>query len=139
MATAPKKTSAKSKKAKPKASATKAQASPAPTQLQPVPDGPKASLPDPIVVQAKPVVTGPELTKKELIDAVVAQTGAKKKDVKPTLEAALAVLGDAIAADRELNLEPFGKLRIQKVKETPTARVTIAKLRRSLGDKKADR
>ncbi|MEP4198249.1 MAG: HU family DNA-binding protein [Aliishimia sp.] len=85
---------------------------------------------DPVVVESiEPTVTAPVLRKKELLDAVAEKSGQKRKDVKPVVEAMLAVMGEAIAQDQELNLPPFGKLKIQRVKETGNGRITIAKLR----------
>lgn len=59
----------------------------------------------------------PRLIKKpELLEAVVARTGLKKRDVKPAVEAALAVLGDALREGAEVNLPPLGKLRVVKTR-----------------------
>lgn len=73
-----------------------------------------------------------DLRKKELIDLVVARSGVKKKDAKPVVEAMLAVLGDSVAEGRELNLPPFGKLRINRTVEKPNGRITICKLRQGV-------
>jgi nucleoid DNA-binding protein len=56
------------------------------------------------------------LKKPELLDAVVARTNLKKRDVKPAVEAALAVLGDALRDEKIINLPPLGKLRLVKSK-----------------------
>ncbi|MCF6232261.1 MAG: HU family DNA-binding protein [Rhodobacteraceae bacterium] len=77
------------------------------------------------------VVTEPELKKKELVDMVVVRSGIKKKDAKPVVEAMLAVLGETIASGRELNLQPLGKLRINRTAVKDNARVIICKLRQS--------
>jgi DNA-binding protein HU-alpha len=70
-----------------------------------------------------------EMRKKELFDLVVARSGKKKKDVKPIVEAMLAVLGDALAEQRELDLQPLGKLKIQRGKELADGRSLVLKLR----------
>ena len=57
-----------------------------------------------------------ELKKPELIDRVVALTGLKKRDVKPAVEAALAVLAEDLAAERTVMLPPLGKLRVAKTR-----------------------
>lgn len=80
---------------------------------------------DPGVVQA-------DLKKKELIDLVVGRSGIKKKDAKPVVEAMLAVLGETIAGGRELNLQPMGKLRINRTVDKGNGRVIVCKLRQSL-------
>ena len=87
--------------------------------------------PAPVVVAATPVVAEPAMRKKELIDQVVERSGIKKKDAKPVVEAMLAVLGEAVGEGRELNLQPLGKLRINRSEERSNGRVIICKLRQS--------
>lgn len=90
------------------------------------------AAPKPLVVrETTPVVADPALKKKELIDTVVERSGIKKKDAKPVVEAMLAVLGQAIAEGRELNLQPFGKLKINRSKEVQGGSVIVAKIRQS--------
>ncbi|MBT3140855.1 DNA-binding protein [Phaeobacter gallaeciensis] len=72
------------------------------------------------------------MKKRELIDLVVARSGVKKKDAKPAIEAALAILGETIAEGRELNLQPLGKLRINRTEDKGNGRIIICKLRQSL-------
>ena len=84
---------------------------------------------EPVVVAAEPVVAGPMLRKKELIDAVVAQSGVKTKDAKPVVEAMLSVLGDALRDGRELNLQPLGKLMVRRSKKIQNGTVLTAQLR----------
>ncbi|MFT6023234.1 MAG: nucleoid DNA-binding protein [Ascidiaceihabitans sp.] len=96
----------------------------------------KAAVPataaTPVVVDSpQPVISGPMMRKKELIDLVVERSGIKKKDAKPVVEAVLAVLGEAIGESRELNLQPMGKLRVRRVKEMPNGRVMVTKIRQS--------
>lgn len=78
-----------------------------------------------------------DMKKKELIELVVNRSGIKKKDAKPVIESMLAVLGETVAEGRELNLQPFGKLRINRAIEKPNGRITICKLRQS-GPKPTD-
>lgn len=72
----------------------------------------------------------PQLKRAEFIDRVTALTGAKKKDAKPLIEATLAVLGDAIAAQEDINLPPLGKLKVQKRKSLDKADLLHCRLRR---------
>lgn len=51
------------------------------------------------------------------LDQVVARSGLKKRDAKTAVDAALAVLADALAKGDELVLPPLGKLRVVKAKE----------------------
>lgn len=53
---------------------------------------------------------------KDLIDSVAAATGGKKPDVKKTVEATLAALGEALATGKPLTVPPLGKLRVVKNK-----------------------
>lgn len=82
-----------------------------------------------VVEPLSPVVVSNELRKKELFELVVARSGMKKKDVKPVVEAMLAVLGDAWAEQREMNLPPLGKFKVQRGKELPDGRALVLKLR----------
>ncbi|QQA41176.1 HU family DNA-binding protein [Pelagovum pacificum] len=90
-----------------------------------------AAAPKPTVVSDTPVVVGAELKKKDFIDRVVELSGGKKRDVKPAVEAALAVLGDAIESGEELNLPPLGKVKINREKDLANAKVFICRIRRS--------
>ncbi|APX11237.1 hypothetical protein BWR18_05700 [Tateyamaria omphalii] len=69
------------------------------------------------------------MRKKELVEAVVARSGLKKKDVKPAVEATLAVLGDALKEGRTLNLEPMGKVKINREKMLASGRMMVARIR----------
>lgn len=83
--------------------------------------------------------TGTELKKQELIDKVVEASGVKKKDAKPVVEAMLEILGEALAEGRELNLQPLGKLKLNRTRETANARILVVKLRQSKNaDKPSD-
>ncbi|NSX55889.1 HU family DNA-binding protein [Parasulfitobacter algicola] len=70
------------------------------------------------------------LRKRDFLNEVVEQSGIKKKDAKPVVETMLALLGDAIARGDELNLPPFGKLKINREKHLDNADIYICKLRR---------
>ncbi|MEQ8293580.1 MAG: HU family DNA-binding protein [Roseovarius sp.] len=74
---------------------------------------------------------GAELKKRELIDEVVRRSGVRKKFAKPVIEAMIDVLGEAIAEGREVNLQPFGKIKQQRTKDTANARITVARIRQS--------
>lgn len=88
--------------------------------------------PKPVVVTEKTnVVSDPALKKKELIEAVTERSGIKKKDAKPVIEAMLAVLGQTLADGREMNLQPFGKVKINRAKDVQGGKVLITKIRQS--------
>ncbi|MCO4839879.1 MAG: HU family DNA-binding protein [Rhodobacteraceae bacterium] len=78
------------------------------------------------------------MRKKELIDLVVERSGLKKKDAKPIVEATLAILGEALAEARELNLQPLGKVKVRREKLMPNGRVLVTKIRQSMGSEGSD-
>lgn len=93
----------------------------------------------PVVVQNEPpVVSAPEMKKRDLINLVVERSGVKKRDAKPAVEAALAVLGDALAEGRDLNLPPLGKIKVTKQKEIPQGSVLTVRLRRNSESKPSE-
>lgn len=94
----------------------------------PAPSSANTSAPQ-VTKSPKAVIVGPMLRKKELIDAVVERSGKKKKDAKPIVEAMLEVLGEALVDNRELNLQPMGKLKVRREKTMPNGRILIAKIR----------
>lgn len=96
---------------------------------------PAAAKPDLKVVAsaAAPDPTGGAIKLKDLIDSVVTATGGKKPDVKKTVEATLAAMGEALAKGKALTVPPLGKLRVVK---TNGPALTL-KLRRADGAKAA--
>ncbi|MFK7937947.1 MAG: HU family DNA-binding protein [Roseovarius sp.] len=116
--------------AAPKVTATKVTATKAKAPIKKVPS--PAQVPA-APTQTAPGLSGPVLKKQELIEKVVQASGIKKKDAKPVVEAMLEVLGEALADGRELNLQPMGKVKLNRTKETPGARIIIAKIRQSKG------
>ncbi len=102
-------------------------------------ESPIATSASPLVVEGpQPVVSGPVMRKKELIDLVVERSGLKKKDAKPIVEATLAILGEALAEARELNLQPLGKVKVRREKLMPNGRVLVTKIRQSMGSEGSD-
>ena len=151
---ATKKTTAKAapkatRKAAPKATKTSAKAAPK-TAPKPVMAAevetavvevvaPPAPVEPKLVTSTVPVVTGPEMKKKELVDRVVTRSGIKKKDAKPVVEAMLAVLGAAMAEGRELNLQPMGRLKVARVKDTGNGQVLVCRVRQGGGNGNGDK
>ena len=148
-----KSTGAKSKSKGPQASRAAAKP-PMPPQALRVPGAPTTPVPpppgavgaDPVTqAAAKTLDTRPkgaqdradtglpqdalELKKQELIALVVERSDVAKKHAKPVIEAMLAVLGEALAEGRELNLQPLGKVKHNRIKDTPRARVIVTKIR----------
>lgn len=113
----------KSKSSRKPTTKTTASAKPAATSA-----APKTAA---VVASVKPVVEGPVLKKKELIERVVAASGLKKKDVKPAVEATLAVLGRALGEGEELNLQPLGKIKVKNKTDKPNGTVINCRIRQS--------
>ena len=128
---------AKAPAAAKKPAASKAAAPKNPKMLKPVK---AAAKPAPAARKAKPavvnapqsVVVGPAMRKKEVVEAVVARSGLKKRDVKPVVEHLLAVLGDAISDGHELVLPPLGRLKVHKKKDGAKKTIFFAKIHRNV-------
>ena len=80
-------------------------------------------------VQDLPLSSREEMKKKELIDLAVERSGVKKRDAKPAIEAALAVLGEALAEGREINMRPMGKIKVSRMKKVVNGQVINARIR----------
>lgn len=87
-----------------------------------------------VVGAAKAVVAAGMIKKPELVDRVVAESGLKKKDVKPVVEATLAVLTKALVNGEELQVPPLGKVKINKMKDVANAKIINVKIRHSTND-----
>lgn len=82
---------------------------------------------------------GPQLKKQELFKKTADRSGIKKNQVKPAIEAALEVIGEALAQGREINLPPLGKIKQNRVKDSAGARIIIAKIRQAKPNEKDDK
>lgn len=104
----------------------------APTSATGAGTAPSTKAAKPTVVDApQAVILGPVMRKKELIDAVVERSAIKKKDAKPVVDAMLAILGEALADNRELILPPLGRIKVRREKALPNGRVMVVKVRQS--------
>ena len=87
----------------------------------------KAGIAPPAVLVPK----GEMIKKPEFTDRAVDRTDVKRCDAKPAIEAALAVLAEALVNGEELNLPLMGKLRVVKMKDVGDgAKVLTLKFRR---------
>lgn len=84
-----------------------------------------------LVSDVTPSVAPAELKKKELIEAVVERSGVKKKFAKPVIEAMMEVMGEALAEGREMNLQPLGKVKINRIKTVSNGKVVMTRIRQS--------
>lgn len=87
----------------PKASVAKPRARPA-AKAKPAPEAQVATAASALVSAVGETIA---LRKKDLVDRVVAASGAKKKQVKDIVAHTLKVLGDAIGKGEQLHLPPF--------------------------------
>jgi hypothetical protein len=74
---------------------------------------------------------------KDLLAAVVAKTGAKKKDAKDVIDAVLAEMAAALVAGKPMVLPPLGNLRVAKTMDKGGTTMMVLKLRLGGGDKGA--
>lgn len=72
----------------------------------------------------------PEFRRPELIEKVMERSGMKRKDVKPVVEAMLAVMGDLLVEETDMNIAPLGKVMVKNAKELEKAHVLTVKVRR---------
>ena len=101
----------------------------APVTLKSVAKPALAAAPTPDAKQTEEIGK-PALRKAELVQRVVLASGLKKRDVKPTVEAMLTVLGKALENGEELNLQPFGRFMIKKRKDLEKAEILTCRVRR---------
>ncbi len=72
-----------------------------------------------------------KLRKADFIERVATRSALKKNQVKPVLEAALAVLGDALDAGETLQIPPLGRIKVRKVNENDKGKTIVCQLRRN--------
>lgn len=105
-------------------------AAPAPLAApEPVAAAPKVA--PVLVTTAAPALATEEMRKEHLLDEVAKRSGAKRKDVKPIVEAMLEVLGEALGEARDVNLKPLGKIKVARTKLVANGRVINLRLRQS--------
>lgn len=81
--------------------------------------------------KAAPAEPAPrELKRKEFLDRVAQASGLKKPQARAAVDAALEILGDAMSKGEAINLEPLGKLKVQKEKDAGSARIYALRVRR---------
>jgi hypothetical protein len=88
-----------------------------------------SKTPMPATSQLPDEVEKTPIKKKQFLERAVANSGVKKKDAKPAIEAALALISEYLIAGEELNLPPLGKLKVNRIKDLPNAKVLVVKLR----------
>jgi DNA-binding protein HU-alpha len=107
----------------PKASVAKPRARPA-AQAKPAPEAQVVAAASALVSAVGETIA---LRKKDLVDRVVAASGAKKKQVKDIVAHTLKVLGDAIGKGEQLHLPPFRPAKTGDAAVPPAKPVKAAK------------
>lgn len=92
-----------------------------------------AAQPGPKAAGKTPAAAAGVLRKRELLAEAVARSGVRKKEAKPAIEAALALLGEAVAEGRGLDLPGFGKLRLNRSIQRSNGAVHVCRLRQPDG------
>jgi len=80
----------------------------------------------------------PALRKKELIERIVQTSGMKRRDVKPVVEATLSVMGQALTSGESLNIQPLGRIVVNRRKELANGEVLVTRIRRTSPAEKGD-
>ncbi len=70
-----------------------------------------------------------KLTKEDFVSAVAERAGVKRGEAKPVIEAALELLGEAIAAGRMLNLPGLGKIKVVRTRKLTGEKVFVTRIR----------
>ncbi len=92
----------------------------------------------PAPVENAEVTVANIVKRKEFMDRVIEKSGMKPKDVKPVVEATLAVLGDAIQQGEEVAVRPLGRMKVNRQKDNMNALISILKLRQPKAQKAAE-
>lgn len=117
-------------KAKTKTTAKKSNAEVVPevSEFAPQPAAEEAE-PEVAIAAARPENLSDVVRKPQFIERVVERSEMRKREVKPALEAALAVLAEAIANGEELVLPPLGKVKVIREKEFANGSAYTIKVR----------
>lgn len=92
----------------------------------------RSKIPAPVLVTEAAVDPAqPDLKRLELLEQVVARSQVKKKFAKPVLDAALALIGEALAEGRDLNLGPMGKIKVNRTRNLANGIVMVARIRQT--------
>lgn len=121
-AAAPKKSAQKSTAARSRSPKPKTAPEVPPTDLTPA--SPAADQP----AEVRPA--GRMLKVKDLVEAVQARTTGKKKETRATVEATLAVIGEALGKGQDLNLPPLGRAKVGRHKEAGNGEMLVVKIKR---------
>jgi nucleoid DNA-binding protein len=80
----------------------------------------------------------PVLKLRDLVERCASRSGAKKPAAKPVIEAALAVIAEALDAGQSLNLPPLGRVRVARANDGPGGAMLTLKLKRAGSARKGE-
>ncbi|MEP3345928.1 MAG: HU family DNA-binding protein [Litoreibacter sp.] len=66
-----------------------------------------------------------ELSKKEMVERMVASSGMKKGEARRAFEATMEVLAQALREGHNMSLPPLGKIKIARTKDTPNGKMVV--------------
>ncbi len=90
----------------------------------------KATVETPVApVETKSDADAVELSKKDLIERLVRDTGMKKGEARRAMDAVLTVLNGALAEGSNMNAAPLGKIKIARTKETENGQLAICRIK----------
>lgn len=84
-----------------------------------------------VVQELRPEPDGEDLKKKELIDRATEMSGAKRRDVKVAIEAALDILGETLGEGRGVALPGLGRMRVTRIKPSTNGHNLIVRIRQN--------
>ncbi len=70
-----------------------------------------------------------ELSKRQLLDRIVTESGMKKGDARTALDAVLAGLRNALADGHDISAAPLGKVRLVRKKDTPNGELAVLRVK----------
>lgn len=71
--------------------------------------------------------------RKELVERIVASSGLKPNAVKSVLDAVLEEIGNTLSGGEGLNVQPLGKVSVNRKKLFVDKEIIICKIRRKVG------
>ena len=82
-----------------------------------------------VVKADTPEIERVELSKKDLIERMVATTEMKKGEARRALDAVLDVLGETLADGKNIAAAPLGKIKIARTKDTATGQLVVCRVK----------
>ena len=78
-----------------------------------------------------------ELSKKDLLERLVTESGMKKGEARNALNALLNVLHGALSEGKSISAAPLGKIKLTRRKQTPNGELAVLRVKLRDADTKA--